>query len=103
MDASAPEGSTETPGGAEHISRRRFLQGVAAAGTLVAAGGALGTVAQSAMATPSASPRPRDGGNLRVGLTGGSSSDTLDPLETVVFLDVARAQSLYQPLMQLNA
>ena len=103
MDASAPQGSTETPGGAEHISRRRFLQGVAAAGTLAAAGGALGTVAPSAMATPSASPRPRNGGNLRVGLTGGSSGDTLDPLETVVFLDVARAQSLYQPLMQLNA
>jgi peptide/nickel transport system substrate-binding protein len=37
-----------------------------------------------------------------VGLTGGSGSDTLDPHKGLTYLDTARAQSLYQPLLQLN-
>ncbi len=44
----------------------------------------------------------RRGGNLKVGLTGGSGSDTLDPHNGLTYLDTARAQSLYQPLLQLN-
>jgi hypothetical protein len=39
---------------------------------------------------------------LKVGLTGGSGSDTLDPHKGLTYLDTARAQSLYQPLLQLN-
>jgi peptide/nickel transport system substrate-binding protein len=42
------------------------------------------------------------GGTLRVGLTGGSSSDTLDPHQGLNYLDTARAQSLYEPLVQLD-
>jgi len=38
-----------------------------------------------------------------VGLTGGSGSDTLDPHKGLTYLDSARAQCLYQPLLQLNA
>ena len=37
-----------------------------------------------------------------MGLTGGSGSDTLDPHKGLTYLDTARAQSLYQPLLQLN-
>jgi peptide/nickel transport system substrate-binding protein len=36
------------------------------------------------------------------GLTGGSSSDTLDPHQGLSNLDTARAQSLYEPLVQLS-
>jgi peptide/nickel transport system substrate-binding protein len=39
---------------------------------------------------------------LKVGLTGGSGTDTLDPHKGLTYLDTARAQSLYQPLLQLN-
>jgi hypothetical protein len=38
-----------------------------------------------------------------VGLTGGSGADTLDPHKALTYLDSARAQCLYQPLLQLNA
>jgi peptide/nickel transport system substrate-binding protein len=37
-----------------------------------------------------------------VGLTGGSGTDTLDPHKGLTYLDTARAQALYQPLLQLN-
>jgi len=37
-----------------------------------------------------------------VGLTGGSGSDTLDPHNGLTFLDTSRAQSLYNPLVQLD-
>jgi peptide/nickel transport system substrate-binding protein len=38
-----------------------------------------------------------------VGLTGGSASDTLDPQQGLNYLDTARAQALYEPLVQLDA
>jgi peptide/nickel transport system substrate-binding protein len=37
-----------------------------------------------------------------VGLAGGSGSDTLDPHAGLTYLDSARAQSMYQSLVQLN-
>lgn len=45
----------------------------------------------------------RRGGNLTLGLSGGSSSDTLDPHKSLTYLDTSRLQSLYQPLAQLDA
>lgn len=51
-------------------------------------------------------PRPRRNERpeaiLRVGLTGGSGADTLDAHKGLTYLDTARAQSLYSPLLQLN-
>ena len=45
---------------------------------------------------------PKKGGNLRVGLTGGGSSDTLNPFfGGISAIGTARAQQLYQPLIQL--
>jgi hypothetical protein len=38
-----------------------------------------------------------------VGLTGGTSSDTLDPHQGLNYLDTARAQALYEPMVQLDA
>jgi peptide/nickel transport system substrate-binding protein len=85
------------------LGRRQLLGGMAAVGAtglLAACGGSSGPAAS---ATPSASAAGhRRGGALRVGLTGGSGTDTLDPHQGLTYLDTARAQSLYSPLAQLN-
>src|SRR5947209_14312721 len=88
------------------LGRRQFLRGLAAAGAFAGVGGlAAGCGGSSTPAAGSSSPAAgpkRRGGNLKVGLTGGSGSDTLDPHKGLTYLDTARAQSLYQPLLQLN-
>jgi peptide/nickel transport system substrate-binding protein len=82
--------------------RRQVLAGLAAAGA--AAGGLLDACGGPAAAhAASPAPRKRYGGNLKVGLTGGSASDTLDPHQGLSYLDTARAQTLYEPLVQLDA
>src|SRR5215475_698970 len=90
------------------LGRRQFLRGLAATGALAGSGGFLAACSSGGGGSPgpSSSPTgngaPRRGGNLKVGLTGGSGSDTLDPHMGLTYLDTARAQSLYQPLLQLN-
>jgi len=44
----------------------------------------------------------RYGGDLKAGLTGGPSSDTLDPHQGLTYLDTARASALYEPLVALS-
>jgi peptide/nickel transport system substrate-binding protein len=86
------------------LDRRQFLRGVAGAGAVVGAGGLLaacGGSSTKSSGTPVSAAKKR-GGNLKVGLTGGSGSDTLDPHAGLTYLDTARAQSLYNPLVQLN-
>jgi peptide/nickel transport system substrate-binding protein len=81
--------------------RRQFLAGAAAA---TAAGGLLAACGSVPATAPGrAAPPKRYGGNLKAGLTGGSSSDTLDPHRGLTYLDTARAQTLYEPLAQLDA
>jgi peptide/nickel transport system substrate-binding protein len=87
-----PSSSAAVPG------RRQFLAGLAAASA-----GGLAAACGSAPGPRAAGPaRKRYGGNLRVGLTGGSSSDTLDPHQGLSYLDTARASALYEPLVQLS-
>jgi peptide/nickel transport system substrate-binding protein len=89
------------------LGRRQFLRGIAAAGAAAGAGGLLaacgGSSAGPAGQAGLAGRSRRRGGNLKLGLTGGSSSDTLDPHKSLTYLDTSRLQSLYQPLVQLNA
>ena len=68
-------------------------------GLLAACGGSSSSPTQHL----DASRRVRRGGNLKLGLTGGSSSDTLDPHKSLTYIDTSRLQSLYQPLVQLDA
>jgi len=76
---------------------------MSAGGLLAACGGSAGTAGTAGSATPSATPTGhRKGGALRVGLTGSSGADTLDPHQGLTYLDTARAQSLYSPLAQLS-
>ena len=91
---------TEMPG------RRDFLRGIALTGVAATAGGLLagcssGSSAKGPKATPSAG-KPKRGGNLKVGLAGGSTSDTLDPHQGLTYLDTGRFEALYQPLVKLN-
>ena len=86
--------------------RRQVLRGLAAAGAM-AGGGSLLSACSSTSSSGQAATSPTStaghrGGALKVGLTGGSGSDTLDPHKGLTYLDTARAQSLYQPLLQLN-
>ncbi len=89
------------------MGRRQFLRGIAATGAVASAGGLLAACGGSSSGTskqPSQASHPlRRGGDLKLGLTGGSSSDTLDPHKSLTYLDTSRLQSLYQPLVQLNA
>src|SRR6266576_2291864 len=88
------------------LGRRQFLRGLAGAGALAGAGGLLAACSSGspapAASSPAATAAKKRGGALKVGLTGGSGSDTLDPHKGLTYLDTARAQSLYQPLLQLN-
>ena len=86
------------------FTRRRVLAGLAGAGVAAGAGSLLAACSSSGSTAPSASSsaKPRSGGNLQVGLTGGSSSDTLDPHKGVTDLDISRIQTLYEPLVALD-
>jgi peptide/nickel transport system substrate-binding protein len=87
------------------LDRRQFLRGIAATGAVAGAGGLLAACSSSS-STTSVTPVPaagrKRGGNLKVGLSGSSGTDTLDPHAGLTYLDTARAQALYQPLVQLN-
>jgi peptide/nickel transport system substrate-binding protein len=92
------------------LGRRDFLRysGMGAA----VLGGAAALTACGSSATPSATSsapasggKPKMGGTLHAGLTGGTGSDTLDAAQGVNNVDFARIISLYDPLIgfDLNA
>jgi peptide/nickel transport system substrate-binding protein len=89
------------------MARRGFLQtvaGVGAAGLLAACSGSgSGSSSSSSQATAAATGTPKRGGNMNVGLTGGSTSDTIDPNLGITYLDFSRLNALYDPLVLLNA
>jgi peptide/nickel transport system substrate-binding protein len=82
------------------LTRRGFLTGVAGtAGLLAVAGCSSNQISPSAAV---ASSKPRVGGTLRVGILGGSSSDTVQASAPVGVPDFARLASLYNPLATLD-
>ncbi len=95
-----------TPRRVAGLGRRQFLRGMAATGAVAGTGSLLAACGGSGSEAPKqatqASRALRRGGNLKLGLTGGSSSDTLDPHKSLTYLDTSRLQSLYQPLVQLD-
>jgi peptide/nickel transport system substrate-binding protein len=98
------DGNGALSSGAAALDRRQFLRGIAASGAAVGASGLLAACSgsSSTTGTTASSAARKRGGNLKVGLSGSSGSDTLDPHQGLTYLDSARAQSLYQPLLQLN-
>jgi peptide/nickel transport system substrate-binding protein len=99
-------GHSSTPQPDGTFGRRQFLRGMAATGVLAGAGSLLAACGGPATGPTGdaavASRQVRRGGNLKLGLSGGSSSDTVDPHKSLTYIDTARLQSLYQPLVQLN-
>jgi peptide/nickel transport system substrate-binding protein len=94
------------------LDRRTLLRSAVVGGGALAAGGLLDACGSNSSggtgAAPSTSPNggssaPRKGGDLKVGLSGGSSSDSLNPFfGGISAIGTARAQQLYQPLVQLS-
>ena len=96
-----------TPVLTEMVGRRDFLRGIAVTGAAVTAGGLLagcssGSSSPKSSTSAAAAGKPKRGGNLKVGLAGGSTSDTLDPHQGLTYLDTGRFEALYQPLVKLN-
>ncbi len=106
---SGQDRDTTARGGGRRLDRRTFLRSAMAGGAAVAAGGLLdGAYGSGAGAStlrsssPAGASAPRRGGNLKVGLTGGGSTDTLNPFYGgISAIGTAHAQQLYQPLIQL--
>jgi peptide/nickel transport system substrate-binding protein len=86
------------------LGRRELLRGLAVTGALTGAGGLLAACGHSAANPAGAahSRTPKRGGNLKIGMSGGSSSDTLDPHQGLTYLDTGRFEALYQPLVKLS-
>jgi len=99
---------SEAPASYAALGRRQFLRGFAATGALAGASGLLAACSGSSASTntsstPAATTKPKRGGDLKVGLTGGGPTDTVDPHKGITYLDSSRLQSLYSPLVQLDA
>src|ERR1700757_550764 len=89
------------PGAIMNFSRREFLK----AGLAVGAGGLLsacGTGNTIKPFTTSKVGKPQTGGQLRTGLTGGSTADTLSPLHPITNVDFPRTNTVYEPLVGLT-
>jgi peptide/nickel transport system substrate-binding protein len=94
------------------LNRRTLLRSAVVGGGALAAGGLLDACGSNSSGGAGASPSNsssggptthRRGGDLRVGLTGGSSSDSLNPFfGGLSAIGTARAQQLFQPLVQLS-
>jgi peptide/nickel transport system substrate-binding protein len=95
-----------------HITRRTLLENAAKGGFALGAGGLLAACGSSSApsasgsssaASSTSSGTPKHGGTLHVGMTGGSSSDTLDPNSMVNNCDYARVACLFDALCWLTA
>ena len=86
----------------KRVTRRRVLQGAAAAGALAALGPVAsacgGSTTTDASASPTAAAGPKKGGSLRVGIVGGSAKDTADPHMASFEPDIAIQYQVYDGL-----
>ncbi|MDR2986857.1 MAG: ABC transporter substrate-binding protein, partial [Nocardiopsaceae bacterium] len=101
---------TGSPGSqnSQSLSRRSMLRLAAATGAAAAAVPLLDACSSgSGPATSSSSPgaggTPQHGGDLRVAILGGSSSDTLDAGREVTQPDALRVMALYNGLVRLDS
>jgi peptide/nickel transport system substrate-binding protein len=90
--------------GAAELNRRGFLQITAIGLAAASAGGLLSSCSVNAAAdVQGATGKPRKGGTLRIGSTGGGTTDTLDPQAWATLPDQLRVQQLYDPLVWMAA
>jgi len=83
------------------LGRRAVLKGMAATGALAVPGLGLAACSSSTPGPSSGKSGPaiKKGGTLRVALSGGSSSDTLDCQSAITTVDFARIFQLNEPLI----
>ncbi len=96
-------GSNPAGAGDVHLSRRQFLgtAGLVAGGVAAAACGSSSGSSPSTTAAPAA--KPKHGGTLLAGLSGGDSTDTLDAQNPYNNVDFARVRQLYNSLVEYDA
>jgi peptide/nickel transport system substrate-binding protein len=85
---------------------KRGVAGAAALGAaplLIAACGGGSSAGPGTTHTSAASGPVRRGGQLRVGLVGGGTAETLNPYLAITPIDQARIQNLYDPLVLVNS
>ena len=96
----------------EKFSRRRFLgtaagfAGAVGVGALIDACGSSSSSGSGSGAQSSSSDsagKPKQGGTLTAGFTGGSSSDTVDGFNVYTTIDLARTSAIFEPLVQFEA
>jgi peptide/nickel transport system substrate-binding protein len=90
------------------LGRRQFLQAAAAGGLMLGAGGGLAACGGSSGPSPGgqaagAGGKPVRGGTLKVAITGGSTSDTMDPNNAYNTPDWVRVPTVYEQLANINA
>jgi peptide/nickel transport system substrate-binding protein len=97
------------PGAVRSRSRRDFLKIGATGAVLLGSGGALAACSSSGTSGPgqagsraSASLKPKRGGHLRVAVTGGGPTDTVDADKEVNTADLLRVMALYNGLVRLD-
>ena len=104
-----PSGRTAFRGTTCRDFLRGAVGGAAALGVggLLAACGSSSSPPSSSTTTSTSQPvtpaKPRRGGTIRLGSTGGGSADTLDGNDAVNNLDFARAPQLYECLVQFSS
>lgn len=89
--------------GSRTTSRREFLRTVGVGAAVIGAGGVLAACGASSGSSPATTQAPgagtpKRGGTLRAALSGGGTSDTLNPLAPVDNVDFARIAQLFDPL-----
>jgi len=87
---------------AGRLTRRELLRRGTVAGLSLPVLGAILAACSSSSTTSTTAVRPKRGGTLKAGLTGGGSSDTLDADNGLVDLDFARVIQLYDPLVNIS-
>jgi peptide/nickel transport system substrate-binding protein len=88
------------------LTRRQVLRGAAVAGAAVSLGplvAACGGGSTASSPSASAVGSPKMGGTVRAGITGGSSSNTLDVTMEVTESDAARTVMCYEALVEILA
>jgi peptide/nickel transport system substrate-binding protein len=90
------------------VTRRDALRGALAGGVLLGAGGVLGACGSETVDVPTSSSggtslkNVRNGGVLRVGVSGGGADDSIDAHVLTTVPDISRAHQLYEGLAGRN-
>jgi peptide/nickel transport system substrate-binding protein len=95
---------TSEPEKGSRISRRDLVRGTIGIAVLAGTGGAISACGSSSTSASTAAQASafRRGGTLRIGCTGGSSSDSVNPLQVATNADIVRAPLLFESLVTLD-